>query len=194
MRKFIQIRGSMGTGKTSAVRQFLQLTGNFTLHQITVQGKQYPFYHNSQKNIVITGIYGRRVSDGLDGVIDNRDTMMAYLLKIVDTVQPDYIIFEAILYGITYLFGKELADELKKRGIEYIGLEFCPPYEFTVSNILQRNGGKRINFKGLKQKWENSKKASEKLQKDGYNIKFVDTSRMRLSEMHRIIDEEIQGA
>lgn len=191
MRKFIQIRGSMGTGKTSAVRQFLQLTGNFTLHQITVQGKQYPFYHNSQKNIVITGIYGRRVSDGLDGVIDNRDVMMAYLLKIVDTVQPDYMIFEAIMYGTTFLFGKELADELKKRGMEYEGLVFCPPYEFTVSNILQRNGGKRIKFKALKQKWTQVKRSAEKLQEAGYNIKFVDTSRMRLNDMHTLIEKEI---
>lgn len=191
MRKFIQIRGSMGTGKTSAVRQFLQLTGNFTLHQITVQGKQYPFYHNSQKNIVITGIYGRRVSDGLDGVIDNRDTMMAYLLKIVDTVQPDYMIFEAIMYGTTFLFGKELADELKKRGMEYEGLVFCPPYEFTVSNILQRNGGKRIKFKALKQKWTQVKRSAEKLQEAGYNIKFVDTSRIRLNDMHSLIEKEI---
>lgn len=191
MSKFIQIRGSMGTGKTTAVRQYLQLTGNFTLHQITVQGKQYPFYHNSHNNTVVTGIYGRRMADGLDGVIDDRNVMMAYLLKIVDTVHPDFVVFEAIMYGTTFLFGQELAEELKKRDMEYEGLVFCPPYEFTVSNILQRNGGKPIKFKALSQKWQQVKRSAEKLQEAGYNIKFVDTSRVRVNDMHYLIEKEL---
>lgn len=191
MSKFIQIRGSMGTGKTTAVRQYLQLTGNFTLHQITVQGKPYPFYHNMKKNIVVTGIYGRRNTDGLDGVISDRNIMMAYLLKIVDTVHPDFMIFEAVMYGKTCLFVQELAAELKKRDMDYCGLAFVPPYEFTVSNILQRNGGKKINLKHLRATFEQTKISSEKLNEQGYEIKFIDTSSVRLNDMHYLIEKEI---
>lgn len=191
MRKFIHIRGSMGTGKTTAVRQFLQITGGFVLHQITVRGEQYPFYHNKEKNIVVTGVYGKCNCEGLDGVIEDRDIMLEYLKKIIDTVNPDYMVFEAVMYGKTTKFAVDLTDILQKRGYEYKGILLLPPLEVSIMNVLNRNGGKKINMKSFKAVYKASKTAGEKIKELGMNIEVVDTSKIRYSDMHSIIGREI---
>lgn len=189
MSKFIQVRGSTGTGKTTAVRQFLQITGGFVLHQITVRGKQYPFYHNKEKNIVVTGVYGKRNTDGLDGVITDKDTMFNYLISIVTSVKPETVVFEAVMYGLSFKFANELAEELKKRGYEYIGIVLDPPWQFAYNNIMKRNGGKNINVKSLKAKFVQAQRSADKLKAAGLDIRVVDTSRMRESGLYSLIQE-----
>lgn len=189
MSKFIQVRGSTETGKTTAVRQFLQITGGFVLHQITVRGKQYPFYHNKEKNIVVTGVYGKRNTDGLDGVITDKDTMFNYLISIVTSVKPETVVFEAVMYGLSFKFANELAEELKKRGYEYIGIVLDPPWQFAYNNIMKRNGGKNINVKSLKAKFVQAQRSADKLKAAGLDIRVVDTSRMRESGLYSLIQE-----
>lgn len=192
MKKFIHIRGATGSGKTTAVRQYLQRTGGFTLHQINVGGKEYPYHYNKNKKILITGMYGRRVCDGCDGIITNKDIMMAYLMKLLDTVNPDTIIFEAVMYGITAKFAVELSEILAAKGYKYKGLALVPPMEFCLGNILTRNGGKPISIKNLQNKCESGRKSAEKLVEEGLDIEFIDTSKYRISQMNMIIEQELK--
>ena len=193
MKRFIHIRGSTGSGKTTTVRQYLQRTGGFSLHQITVNGKSYPFHYNKAKKILITGVYGRRICDGCDGIITNRDIMLGYLLKLIDTVKPEVIIFEAVLYGITTKFGKELADLVSERGYKYKGIVLTPPMEFCLSNIMTRNGGKRTNIESLRNKCEQAERSGKALKELGVDIEFIDTSKMRVTQLSDIIEKELQN-
>lgn len=190
-KKFIHIRGATGSGKTTTVRQYLQRTGGFTLHKIRVGGKEYPYHYNKAKKILITGMYGRRVCDGCDGIIVNKDIMKAYLTAIIDAVQPDVVIFEAVMYGITAKFTLELNELLSARGYKYKGLALVPPMEFCLGNILTRNGGKQINIKSLQNKVERGRRSAEMLIEAGLDIEFIDTSKYRMSEMNMIIEKEL---
>lgn len=192
MKQFIHIRGSMGSGKTTTVRQYLQRTGGFTLHQITVNGKAYPYHYNKAKKILITGVYGRRVCDGCDGIITNKDLMRAYLLKLIDTVKPDVVIFEAVMYGITSTFTIQLSESLSERGYHYKGIALLPPLEFCLSNVMTRNGGKAINIKMFKSKWLQAKRSAENLKEKGLDIDIIDTSQIRMNQMNSLIERELK--
>lgn len=191
MKKFIQIRGATGSGKTTIVRQYLQKTGGFTLCKINIQGKEYPYHYNKQKKILITGEYGRRNCDGCDGIITNKEVMIAYLTRLLDAVQPEVVVFEAVMYGLTVKFASELSDLLITRGYCYKGISLVPPMEFCLSNILTRNGGKKINVKNLVGKCEAAKKSAEKLQEMGFTIDFVDSSKIRMNQMNMLIEKEL---
>jgi hypothetical protein len=181
----------MGSGKTTTVRQYLQRTGGFSLHQITVNGKSYPFHYNKAKKILITGVYGRRVCDGCDGLITNKEVMMSYLIKLLDTVKPDIVIFEAVMYGITSTFTLRLEDLLKERGYHYRGIALIPPVEFCLSNVMTRNGGKSINVKMFRSKWLQAKRSAENLKENGLDIDIIDTSKIRMDQMNTLIEREL---
>ena len=191
MKKFIHIRGATGSGKTTIVRQYLQRTGGFTLHQIKLGDKEYPYHYNKAKKILITGLYGRRTCDGCDGIITNKEIMTQYLITLLDTVQPDVVIFEAVMYGLTVKFTAELAELLEPRGYKYKGIALVPPMEFCLGNIMTRNGGKKIDLKNLKGKCEAARKSAEKLAEAGFNIDLVDSSKIRMSEVSMIIEQEL---
>lgn len=192
MRLFLHIRGATGSGKTTIVRQYLQKTGGFTLHKIKVNGKDYPYHYNKEKRILITGEYGRRVCDGCDGIITNKDLMRAYLIKLVDTVSPDIVIFEAVMYGLSATFALKLSEELKNRGYQYKGIVLNPPMEFCLSNIMTRNRGKKISINGLKSKCDQTRRSANKLIEAGLPCYFIDTSKYRVNQMSAIIEKELE--
>lgn len=191
MKKFIHIRGATGSGKTTIVRQYLQRAGGFTLHQIKIGSKEYPYHYNKAKRILITGLYGRRTCDGCDGIITNKELMMQYLITLLDTVNPDIVIFEAVMYGLTVKFTEELSVFLEQRGYKYKGIALIPPMEFCLGNIMTRNGGKKIDINNLKGKCEAAKRSAEKLIEEGFDIDLVDSSRIRMNEVSMLIEKEL---
>ena len=117
--------------------------------------------------------------------------MKAYLLKLIDTVNPDIVIFEAVMYGLSAQFALKLSEDLKSRGFQYKGIVLNPPMEFCLSNIMTRNGGKKISVKNVRDKCESAKKSADKLIEAGLPCYFIDTSKYRISQMNTIIEEEL---
>ena len=191
MKKFIHLRGSMAVGKTSAAREFVS-KGNFLDLEIKVSGKYYPYLYEKERNIVVTGRYNTRVCGGLDGIIKSKDLMIKYLASIIKELNPDYIVFEAVMYGTTVKFAEELNSFVNKYGYLYRGLVFCPPLEIAIQRVFERNGGKQINIDNFVKTYEMSYRSFLVLKEKGYKVSLVDTSKYSKKDMFKIIQKEIE--
>lgn len=180
----------MAVGKTSTARDFIS-RGNFNVMQMKIGRRSYPYLYDEQKSIVVTGRYDTRECGGLDGIIKNRAIMTEYLSKIARIVSPKVIVFEAVMYGMTVKFAKEISVMLNRYGYEYIGIQLAPPLETAIDNVFRRNGGKEINLEKFCEKYDRSISASKELKEAGYNIQFIDTSKYQKTDLHNIIQRVI---
>ena len=65
--------------------------------------------------------------------------------------------------------------------------------EFCLSNIMTRNGGKRTNIESLRNKCEQAERSGKALKELGVDIEFIDTSKMRVTQLSDIIEKELQN-
>lgn len=190
MKQFIHLRGAMGSGKTTAARQFIQ-SGNFALCSLVVSGKEYPYMYDKSRNICVTGRYDLRECGGMDGVISNRTLMLNYLLRIMRQVSPDVIVFEAVMYGMTVLFAQNLISVCNSYGYTYKGIALVPPLDVEIERVFCRNGGKPFKVEDLAQKYDRNIVSCNKLKSAGVDIQIVDTGAIPLAEMGKIVEDAI---
>ena len=69
--KVIQLRGTNATGKTTAIRQFIE-KGEFEIGTINVQGLTIEFHEEKKRGIIILGRYDLSTTGGIDGRITNK--------------------------------------------------------------------------------------------------------------------------
>ena len=188
MNKFIQVRGTNATGKTTAVRNLIQ-KGDFSVYSTNVYGNNFPYTFDGQT--LIGGRYDTRECGGLDGVIKDRNVLKEYIIKLIKQYQPKTFILDAVMYGTTFKFAYELNYVLKKMGYKYIGLTFAPPLDVSLIRLYQRNGGKEINVEHLQQKHIQSISAYKKLKACGIDVRLIDTSKIPKEQMHKIIEDVI---
>lgn len=190
MKKFIHLRGSMATGKTSTARAVLA-RGNYEVRFIDIGGKNYPYMLDESKRWIVTGRYDTRECGGLDGVIKNRNVMKVYLNRLMREVSPDVIVFEAVMYGMTFKFGKECAELCKGNGYEYTGVLLAPDLGMAFSNVYKRNGGKPIDEDRFAEKYYRAVEAAKKLKAAGIRIAVEDTSQYEKDELYKIVEKQL---
>lgn len=180
---FLQIRGIHGTGKTSLARAFLR-EGNFEQETIAVCGNYFPLNIDRTRNVVVTGKYGEAKCGGLDGKITDRRMMLEYLYAIMQK-KPDVIIFEAVMYGITTQFTKDLDLLCRKQGYKFKAVALYCEFEEILQRIYTRNGGKRFDVDTLYKKCKSSDKANHRLLQSGVDMRIVDTTNMTPEEVFK---------
>ena len=190
MKKFIHLRGAMATGKTSTARSFMS-RGKYEVRFINVGGKEYPYTYDEKQNRIVTGRYDTRTCGGLDGVIENREIMKHYLYKLMAEINPDVIVFEAVMYGTTFKFGKELVDICRMKNYEYVGVVLSPDFDVILANMYKRNGGKQINTDRLLRKYFDTLRSADKLIAIGVKIVVEDSSKYELAELYKVIEKWI---
>lgn len=188
MKTLVQLRGTMATGKTATARSVIE-HGDFTVEMLDIGGKKYPNTIDRKKNWIVTGRYDTRVCGGLDGVITNRDVLKVYLHRLMKELKPEVIVFEAIMYGHTYKFGRELAEICRSDGYKYIGILLQPPLDRVLQNIYNRNGGKPVNEKYIVDRYFSAHNSTVKYMAEGLDCHIVDTSEYELGEMYRIVEQ-----
>ena len=104
-------------------------------------------------------------------------------------VAPDVIIFEAVMYGHTYKFGKELSDICRSDGYRYIGILLQPPLDMVFQNLYKRNGGKPVKEKLIVERYFSAHNSTAKYMAEGLECHIVDTSEYELEEMYRIVEQ-----
>lgn len=176
----LQIRGIHGTGKTSMARAFLQ-EGNFEQETIEICGNRYPLNIDRKRNVVVTGRYGDAKCGGLDGKITDRRVMLEYLYAIMQR-KPELIVFEAVMYGITTQFTKDLDAMCRKLGYEFKAVALYCEFEEILQRIYTRNGGKRFDIDTLYKKCKSSDKANHRLLQTGINMRIIDTTNITKEE------------
>lgn len=190
MRKFIHLRGGMAVGKTSTARAVIS-QGNYEVRFVEIAGKNYPYTYDSKKRWVVTGRYDKTICGGCDGIITNRAIMMAYLHKLMKDVKPDVIVFEAVMYGKTFKFGKECAALCESKGYEYIGVLLAPELDVALQNVYMRNGGKAINVDAFVKVYQSGIDSAKKLKEAGVKIVVEDASAYELNELYRIVEKQV---
>lgn len=192
MKQFFQIRGCMGSGKTTIARQIVQ-SGEFVVDFIDIFGKKYPYTRSKDGKIVVTGRYDivSRKCGGLDGTIKNKEIMKEYVIALLKmSPSPQIIIFEAVMYGVTFKFSYELANNCKKFGYSYKAYALFPSFDVLLNRLYERNGGRQIKVESILKQYNRGLDSSKKLVANGIDVEFIDTAKVPLEEMHKIITKD----
>lgn len=190
MARVIQLRGTNATGKTTAIRQFIN-RGTFSVKEIPVAGRQIEYHWDAGRRIAILGRYDQCMSGGIDGYITSKELLGSAILRIVKCIQPNALLFEGIVYGVTFQFAYDLNKALKRADADYVGICFIPPLDVALERLKDRNGGKPVDVGSVQNKWFTASRAYIKLKEAGVNVKVVDTSRIQKQEMWKIIEKEL---
>lgn len=177
----------MGSGKTSIIRQFIERR-NFEVEFIEVFGKLYPYSIDKKRNIVATGRYDRAVCGGIDGIIKNKDLMKEYLIKIIKQHQPSLVLFEAVMYGITFQFSNDLNNIVKKFGYDYIAIAPIAPIDVLLDRISIRNSGKPFNIEFVEKQYTRYLTSTKKLLNNGVKVKIIDSTIYSKQEMYKVLE------
>lgn len=188
--KVIQLRGTNATGKTTTVRQFIN-RGNFEVKSIFVGSRDIEYHWDEERKIAIIGRYDQRVSGGVDGYITNKDFLRDTIIRMLRLIKPEVLIFEGVMYGVTFEFAFNLIRALKALHCEYIGLCFMPPLDTVFDRLAKRNGGKEVDYMSVQNKWFTASRAYEKLRKNGINVKAINTAKVPEDSMYKILEDEI---
>lgn len=186
--KLIQIRGNNASGKTTTVRQFIQ-RNNFEIKEISIKGKKTFITTNEDNSIVVLGRYDKKTG-GCD-LFDNKEHVFNTIIWVIVNLRPQTIIFEGMIYSFTYKFASILSDYVRKYNYKYVGICLYIPVELSLERLYKRNGGKQINEKMLCEKAKAMLGAYKKLYEKGYNVKILDTGKIKEEVMYQILENEL---
>ena len=187
--KVIQIRGCNASGKTTMVKQFIQ-NSNFEIKEIKVKGIKTYITTNENKSIVILGRYDKKTG-GCD-LFQNKIHVINTIFYVIANMKPKIIIFEGLIYGLTYKFAAELCDNLKKYNYDYTGICLYLEKNTALERLYKRNGGKAVNESYILNKTKSMMASYKKLLSNGYKVKLYDTSKVKEEDMHKILENEVK--
>lgn len=188
--KVIQLRGTNATGKTTTIREFVE-RGNFVVRSFQYGKREVEYHYEKERKIVVLGRYDTRVSGGVDGYITNRDMLIHIIVKAIKLIRPDLLLFEGVVYGVTFQFAYDLVRVLKQFGYDYIGICLVPPLQVAIERLSIRNGGKPVDLISVQNKWFSTVRAYKKLKESGVNVKVVDPTSIPKEHMYKIIEGEL---
>lgn len=184
--KLIQIRGCNASGKTTTVRQFIE-KNNFRSEEIFIKGIRTYITINQDNSIVILGRYDKKTG-GCD-LFENKEHVFNTIIWLIVNIRPKTIIFEGLIYGLTYKFASELSDYVKNYNYKYVGICLYVNPDIAIERLYKRNGGKKINEQYVFSKTKSAISAYKKLALNGYNVKMLDTSNIKENEMFKILED-----
>lgn len=190
MNKIVHLRGTNGVGKTTAVSQFIA-RGDFEKRSENILKKTIEYHEDERRGIIVLGRYGENTCGGIDGRITNRDILLNVIAYFVKRKMPKVLVFEGVLYGVTYKFGKELYDFARQSGYQYIGICLTMPLEEAIDRVIRRSGNTNIDVLSIQNKYFTSLSAYKKLLQDGACVELVDTSKVPYDRMYELIEERL---
>lgn len=128
---------------------------------------------------------------GLDGVITDKNLLYKAIFKIIEQKKPRVLIFEALVYGVTYTFSRVLNTLAKSMNYEYISVFLTCRNNGFCERVKIRNKGKYFDL--LKQKRKNvlAARAVKKAIQAGIKTVVVDTNEIKKDNMYKIIEDLI---
>lgn len=186
--KVIQIRGSNGAGKTTIVRQFVQ-RNNLEIKKISIKGKETYISTNKDGSIVVLGRYDKKTG-GCD-LYENTEHVLNTMMWAIINLRPKLIVFEGMIYSLSYKFASKVSDLVKKYNYQYLAISLYTNPEVIFERIYKRNGGKAIKENLIFEKIKAVRSSHNKLITNGYNSKIIDTTNINENEMYKVLEGEI---
>lgn len=184
--KVIQIRGSNGAGKTTIVRQFVQ-RNNLEIKKISIKGKETYISTNNNGSIVVLGRYDKKTG-GCD-LYENTEHVLNTMLWAIINLKPKIIVFEGMIYSLSYTFASKVSNIVKKYNYQYLAISLYTNPEVVLERIYKRNGGKAIKENLIFEKIKAVRSSHNKLISNGYNSKIIDTTNIKENEMFKILED-----
>lgn len=156
MSLILNVRGPGGSGKTTAVREFLRLRNpRQLLEQNRVGAKGQPLRdkvigYELDGNIRVVGSY-EMTCGGCDS-IQKQDCIKELVLSWADEGYD--VIFEGLMISSVWSTWTAVQEIAEARGHEWLWVFMNTPLDQCVKNILKRNGGKPINEDLVVTKWK----------------------------------------
>ena len=182
--KVIQIRGCNACGKTTLVKQFIE---NKQLKQ--KKYKKIKYYEDN--GIIVIGDYSKDGCCGCDADFSNKIELFDTILYFVKNMKPRYLIFEGLMYGITFEFSYNLKKYLEKNNCGYKAIYLTSDFKTIVERLNERNKGKEVNYEHLIDKYESAEKAYIKLKANKIDIVKYNVKDIKKEDMFKLLEDEI---
>lgn len=182
--KVIQIRGCNACGKTTLIKQIIE--------RKKLKQKQYKhikYYENN--NIIILGDYSRDGCCGCDVSFSNKVELFNTILYFIRNVKPKYLIFEGLIYGVTFSFSYNLKKYLEKNNCEYKAIYLTSDLKTLLNRLKIRNEGKNVNFEHFIGKYDSAEKSYYKLLLNKVDIVKYDVKDINKDDMYKILEVEL---
>ena len=187
MRMMIQLRGSNGYGKTTAVSQFIAKRGMIP-ENIDCDGETFELQTDGKGIYVLAKRRNDGTYSGLDGYVHDRNMLIKLIKKLIKTRQPDVIVFEGLIYGVTFKLGFDLNQLAKMYGYHFTAICLSLPRDIAIDRLYKRNGGKPFNEDAFDGRCKSTIASYEKLRDNGVDARLVDTSKIQKNNMYTIIE------
>ena len=185
MPKLIQVCGINGTGKTTLMRKVIAGQPDIRKIQVAAGSKQFDVLTND--TVCVLGRYGDCACAGIDGYIRDKDELKALISNALRLKIAPVVLFESVIYGLTFKFRKGVADACRQNGYEYQAVQLIAPVEMLEQRIYERNGGKRVNMEMIYTKQKNMVNGGKHLRQTGEKVLTIDTSNRTPDEVSEIV-------
>lgn len=187
----LNIRGAHCSGKTTAVRLFTQ-KHDAEVIEVSTKGFKTALTILKDINVVVLGRYDRNKCGGCDG-FKGGDHVKAAIVYAVKNYHPKAIVYEGIMYSITFKMATEIASLSNTLGYEWRSVYLSRSREESVRLLYERNGGKSVNLKLFDDKRRIAETVYLKLASNGMNVKKIDATGKGLEFMGGIVESEIRS-
>ena len=199
MKKLINIRGAVATGKTTAVRQFCERRG-FHVETIETPDAFVPVSVINGGRIVVLGDYSKKINcTGVDsfrrkdGSACKNETIWNSIIGVERKYDPEIIIYEHMLTSNTFKGTKNIADVGRMLGYEYFGVQLFRSEESRLS-LLKGRSGASAGTKSFSTNGKRTNRATVMLNEGGYRVKTVNVEKIAKNDMWRVIENAIEEA
>lgn len=183
----LNIRGTHCSGKTTAVRSIIETHPN-EIVETKINGWKTSFTILDGGATVVLGRYDQSACGGCDRFKGGNHVKLA-LKYVAQNYRAETIIYEGIMYSITYKMATEIAQLANSLGYEWESIYLNRDYEEMIKFLKQRNKGKPVNIENVNMKYERAFWAYKKLLETGYNVKFIDVTNTNKEQLLKAIRE-----
>ena len=178
MSTVVAIKGTNGSGKSTAVRGLIEHLGKQSILRVNSKEAGYRCRYEDG-SLFVLGKYKDAACGGLDSSFSYGGAADDLLLCIDKLAGQGHVICEGVIAITSYGFGRvtRFADKLKRKGHHMIFAHMNTPADLCIERVKQRRmeagNPKPFNPEKLLQKYESILKSQEKLREAGYDARIL---------------------
>lgn len=183
----MNVRGSNASGKTTAVRGFIDSFGDTAIE--TIGGNECT---RCGSDAYVLGRYDKK-NGGCDGY-SGRDQVLRAIKAIIRQRHPSVIIYEGMIYSKTVKMARDVGEIFAIEGYRYKGIFLRCRFTEVIRRLEARNDGRPYDILSVKKTYDACYSTYKSIKAEGIDIVRIDTDGMGIDEMAQIIPDAIREA
>lgn len=191
-RYIINIRGAVASGKTTALKQYMDKFG-FTVEKVDAPFGKMPVSILNGQSIVVIGDYNANGNClGADRLDNGNSDIVDCIIAIYEKYNPKIIMYEHMISSHCFRGTYNIRKIVKEFGYEYIGVQIRLSEEKRLQNLYDRSGGKAKVKTFDRNNGKRIDIASKKLIDAGVDMIIVDVDNIPKENMWKVIEYAIR--